>query len=163
MASLLARARVVLCDPNGRHACRELGLICHEPTRLEIAAERAMLAQLLTPPAADSDGEQSGSDSRSSSGGTGGNGAATSTVKGISSVTGLPLLPSFAIACHAGFDPHDGVIRVEGLVASEDGRLLQRVQASGGAGSPADAEAVGREVGQQLRDVALQHGWLDDL
>jgi hypothetical protein len=89
-------------------------------------------------------------------------GSALQTALGISSITGLPLLPSFAIACHAAFDPHDGLLKVEGLVASEDGRVLHRLQESGGAGDPGEAEAIGRVVGKHLREFALQHGWFDE-
>jgi hypothetical protein len=82
------------------------------------------------------------------------------TLQGISSITGLPLLPSFAIACHAAFDPHDGLLSIDGLVASEDGRTMHRVKLSGGAGAAEDAEQIGRDLGLQLREVALQHGWV---
>lgn len=109
----------------------ELGLICHEPTRLEVAAERAVLAALLGDTA------------------------------GVSAMTGLPLLPGFAIAAHAAFDPHDGTLRLQALVASEDGRTLHRVHRTGGvAGAPAEAEAIGTEVGAELRKFAEAQGWL---
>lgn len=136
---------------------RELGLICHEPTMLEVAAERAVLSQLLIPaPAAQQTG---GSKSSSRSGPA--VPTLAPTLSGISSVTGLPLLPNFAIACHAGFDSHEGSLRVDGLVASEDGRTLHRLQVLGGAAAPEDAEKLGKQLGQQLRAVAAQHGWLD--
>lgn len=137
-------------------ACRrELGLICHEPTRIEVAAERALLTALLTP---DPDSEAEEPADSSSSGPP----TSAPSVKGISSVTGLPLLPSFAVACHAGFDPHEGLLKLDGLVASEDGRTLHRLSASEGVASPGDAEAVGAQLGRQLRALAQQHGWLDD-
>jgi hypothetical protein len=82
------------------------------------------------------------------------------TLQGISSITGLPLLPSFAIACHAAFDPHDGLLTIDGLVASEDGRTMHRVKLSGGAGAAEEAEQIGRDLGLQLREFALQHGWV---
>jgi hypothetical protein len=82
------------------------------------------------------------------------------TLQGISSITGLPLLPSFAIACHAAFDPHDGLLQIDGVVASEDGRTMHRVRLSGGAAAAEDAEGIGRQLGLQLREFALQHGWV---
>jgi hypothetical protein len=160
--------------------CRELGLICHEPTWLEIAAERAMLKYLLTPeePSEDkqlSDAEEQPSPHSSADSGqpskesiplssskrsSKGLPSSAPTLQGISSITGLPLLPSFAIACHAAFDPHDGLLSIDGLVASEDGRMMHRVKLSGGAGAAEDAEQIGRDLGLQLREVALQHGWV---
>lgn len=129
-----------------------------------------MLAQLLAPAeeAASSIKDQAGKAATSSGGGSSGSKRSSSgpavpasaTAKGISSITGLPLLPSFAIACHAGFDPHDGLLRIDGLVASEDGRTLHRLQLSGGAGSPEEAETVGQEIGLKLRQFVLQHGWV---
>jgi len=159
-------------------SCRELGLICHEPTRMEVAAERALLTALLIPEE-DSDTDSNNKDStdaQASSTSSSGNGSNNSTagggssppptttpsIKGISSVTGLPLLPSFAVACHARFDPHDGLLKLEGLVASEDGRTLHRLSATEGVASPEDAEAVGVKMGRQLRALAQQHGWLEE-
>jgi hypothetical protein len=137
-----------------------------------------MLKYLLTPEESEEeDDQQSQSDEQSSPGSStdstisipisssssSGNRAPPSsapTLQGISSITGLPLLPSFAIACHAAFDPHDGLLRIDGLVASEDGRTMHRVQLSGGAGAAEDAEGIGRELGLQLHEFALQHGWV---
>lgn len=143
---------------------RELGLICHEPTRLEVAAERALLTALLTPEPADSDTEEPAAQGAGSSSSPTSSTPPTSapSLKGISSVTGLPLLPSFAVACHAGFDPHEGLLKLEGLVASEDGRVLHRLAATKGVASPSEAEAIGVQLGRQLRALAQQHCWLDD-
>lgn len=143
-----------------RLCCRELGLICHEPTRIEVAAERALLTALLTPEPEEEEGEEAADDSSSSS--RTGPPTSAPSVKGISSITGLPLLPNFAVACHAGFDPHEGLLKLDGLVASEDGRTLHRLSASEGVASPGDAEAVGAQLGKQLRALAQQHGWLED-
>lgn len=77
-------------------------------------------------------------------------------------MTGLPLLPSFAVACHAAFDPHEGLLKLDGLVASEDGRVLHRLSATEGVASPSEAEAIGVQLGKQLRVLAQQHGWLDE-
>lgn len=144
---------------------RELSLVCHEPTQLEVAAERALLAALLAPPAEpeqqqeqeqQQEPEQAGEAARK-----GGSAAAAATAAtGSSSITGLPMLPPFAVAAHAGFDAHDCELRLEGLVASEDGSLLHRVSVSRGAGSPGEAAEVGTEVGRQLRAYVLQQGWL---
>lgn len=160
-------------------------MICHEPTRFEVAAERAVLTALLNPPKED---ESSGSDadsaassssyssissSDSDSGGSPSNSrgrgspstpppTSAPSLKGISSVTGLPMLPSFAIACHAAFDSHEGMLKVEGLVASEDGRTLHRLALTEGVASPGDAEEVGLQLGRKLRELAQQHGWLDE-
>eukprot|EP00775_Hariotina_reticulata_P010546 gene10546-10706_t len=166
----------VTCSSKDAFLRWELGLICHEPTRLEVAAERAMLGELLKPKpgsAEESQDQAAGQDSTAGSHDPVNTtlrsgrfqspaGSALKTAKGISSITGLPLLPSFAIACHAAFDPHDGVLRVDGLVASEDGRVMHRLQESGGAGNPGEAEAIGGAVGQHLREFALQHGWFDE-
>ncbi|WIA28701.1 hypothetical protein OEZ86_011237 [Tetradesmus obliquus] len=161
----------------------ELGLICHEPTWLEIAAERAMLKHLLTPEESSETEEEQQSQSEQSSPGSSTDSPAqpgklsiplssssssgsrappssAPTLQGISSITGLPLLPSFAIACHAAFDPHDGLLCIDGLVASEDGRTMHRVALSGGAAAAEDAEDIGRHLGLQLREFALQHGWV---
>lgn len=146
-----------------RCADRELGLICHEPTRMEVAAERALLTALLTPEEPQDDTDQDQTDTAAST--TSSNTlppTSAPSVKGISSVTGLPLLPSFAVACHAGFDPHDGLLKLEGLVASEDGRTLHRLAVTEGVASPSDAEAIGVQLGKQLRALAQQHGWLDE-
>lgn len=152
----------VTCNSTDPFIRWELGLICHEPTRLEVAAERALLTALLTPEPADSDTEEAPG-AGSSSGPTSSTPPTSApSLKGISSVTGLPLLPSFAVACHAGFDPHDGLLKLEGLVASEDGRVLHRLAATEGVASPSEAEAIGVQLGRQLRALAQQHGWLDD-
>lgn len=140
-------------------------MICHEPTRMEVAAERALLTALLTPEEEDeSEGESSSDADQAGTAATSSPPPPTSapSAKGISSVTGLPLLPSFAVACHAGFDPHEGLLKLEGLVASEDGRTLHRLALSEGVASPADAEAIGLRLGKQLRALAQQHGWLDE-
>lgn len=134
---------------------------------MEVAAERALLAALLTPePESDAD-EDAASASDSNTGARSKPGSpspptSAPSVKGISSITGLPLLPSFAVACHAGFDPHDGLLKLDGMVASEDGRVLHRLSASAGVASPNDAEAIGVQLGKQLRALAQQHGWLDE-
>lgn len=158
-------------------SCRELGLICHEPTRMEVAAERALLTALLIPEPDSDSNDKDSTDTQASSTSSGGNGSSdspaaaggsspppttTPSIKGISSVTGLPLLPSFAVACHARFDPHEGLLKLEGLVASEDGRTLHRLSATEGVASPEDAEAVGVKMGRQLRGLAQQHGWLEE-
>jgi hypothetical protein len=132
---------------------------------MEVAAERALLAALLTPePESDAD-EDTASDSSTAGGSKPGSPSpptSAPSVKGISSITGLPLLPSFAVACHAGFDPHDGLLKLDGMVASEDGRVLHRLSATDGVASPSDAEAIGVQLGKQLRALAKQHGWLDE-
>ena len=117
---------------------RELGLICHEPTRMEVAAERSLLTALLLSPEEEQQQDSEADDGSSSSSSAKGPSSSSSgspppttpSLKGISSVTGLPLLPSFAVACHAGFDPHEGLLKLEGLVASEDGRTLHRLEAT---------------------------------
>jgi hypothetical protein len=133
---------------------------------MEVAAERALLTALLTPeePQDDPEQDQDQADTAASTTSTSNTPPPTSapSVKGISSVTGLPLLPSFAVACHAGFDPHDGLLKLEGLVASEDGRTLHRLAVTEGVASPSDAEAIGVQLGKQLRALAQQHGWLDE-
>jgi hypothetical protein len=129
---------------------------------MEVAAERAMLAALLGPKQ-QSSGSGSGSSEQDAAAVALPPHPATTapSPQGISAVTGLPLLPAFAVACHAGFDPHEGSLKVEGLVASEDGRTLHRAAVSGGAASPAEAEEVGRRLGLQLRALAAQHGWVE--
>jgi hypothetical protein len=72
------------------------------------------------------------------------------------------MLPGFAVACHAGFDPHEGLLKLDGLVASEDGRTLHRLSVSEGAASPGEAAAIGLAMGQQLRTFAVQHGWVEE-
>lgn len=131
-------------------------MICHEPTLLEVTAERAMLAELLTPSQ-----DSASSDIPNNSRGGPAVPSSAPTLTGISSVTGLPLLPKFAIACHASFDPHEGTLKVAGLVASEDGRTLHRLQVSGGVGAPNDAESLGKQLGRLLKEFAEQHGWFD--
>eukprot|EP00879_Flechtneria_rotunda_P008490 GHRR01008895.1.p1 GENE.GHRR01008895.1~~GHRR01008895.1.p1 ORF type:complete len:321 (+),score=112.30 GHRR01008895.1:946-1908(+) len=145
----------VTCQSSDQGIRRELALINHEATMLEVTAERALVAQLLD--TANNRPHLGEADSSSSTSTSGQQGAAAAHT---SSITGLRMLPNFAIACHAGFDPHEGVLTLDGLVASEDGKVVDRLQQSGGVTDPADAESIGRTLGQQLRQFARDHGWL---
>ncbi|KAF8072669.1 hypothetical protein HT031_000329 [Scenedesmus sp. PABB004] len=136
----------------------ELGLCCHEPTRLEVAAERAILAAILMP--RDAPPAEGGAALAAGPVPPGGGGH-LAPVLGLSRITGLPLLPAFAVAGHAAFDPHDGSLNVDALVASPDGHALHRVRVAGSAGDPASAAEIGADAGAQLRRFADSHGWLD--
>ena len=51
---------------------------------------------------------------------------------------------------------------LEGLEASEEAMTLHRLAVIEGVASPNDAEAIGVQLGKQLRALAQQHGWLDE-
>ncbi len=105
------------------HRC--LSVINHEPTFLEVACERAALAQLLLPP------DMHGAEQQ---------------------------LPPFAIAARATFDAVLGVMALDALVASYDGRIMHRLKHTATVGCVQEAEALGADVGQQLQQAAQQSG-----
>lgn len=131
------------------HCLRDLSLISHEPTEMEVKCERAALQQLLLHvPGTDSDSSGSDSDKPAGEGST----AAGHNHQHYQ-------LPHFAIAINAHFDPSTGMLICRGLVASPDGKVVERRTRSHPAGRPLDAEWLGAKVGRKLRRAAVKHGW----
>jgi hypothetical protein len=116
---------------------------------MEVKCERAALQQLLLH-VHGSDSDSSGSDSDKPAGeGPAGAGHPHNEYQ----------LPHFAIAINAHFDPSTGMLICRGLVASPDGKVVERRTRSHPAGRPLDAEWLGAKVGRKLRRAAVKHGW----
>jgi len=153
----------------------DLSLITHEPTLMEVACERAVLAELMEIPddsAQDSTSNSTASEAANDDAAAAENGtevatssssvAATATEKkpsSSSSSSRLLKMPDFAIACNSKFSPAEGEMCLKAMVSSEDGQVMLKVSETVGAARVYDAVELGKKVGKQLRAFAEEQGW----